>query len=241
VLDEAGKLVRRYSSNDKPSLPDLKTVAFPPYWFKLPEKLSTAAGLHRWVWNLRYANPTVPTPEYSMSTAFGTNTPAEPEGPQILPGNYQVRLTVDGKSVTQKFSVTMDPRVKTSAEDLQKQFALEMKIYHALQQGNVALTQIRNFYKRNEAGEGTLRRSVASGQELQALAQIEPPAPEPGQQPPARTAPPTLSRLIGALQRLAVVVDSADAAPTTQATKAAEQIITQLQSLVAQWEKLRAQ
>ncbi|HEY6970486.1 MAG TPA: hypothetical protein VJA94_14865 [Candidatus Angelobacter sp.] len=234
ILDSSGQLVHHYSSNDHPALPDPKTVAFPMYWFKLPEKLATTTGLHRWVWNLRYANPTVPVPEYSMSTAFGQNTPTEPEGPQILPGTYQVRLTVDGKSIAQKVSVTMDPRVKSSPEDLQKQFALEMKIYHALQQGNAAVAQIRDFYTQNKA-------DPAVSQKLQALAQIEPPTPEagPGQQPSARNSTPTLSRVIGGLERLAVVVDSADAAPTTQATKAADKLTDQLQSLIPQWEKIK--
>ncbi|HEY6969634.1 MAG TPA: hypothetical protein VJA94_10545, partial [Candidatus Angelobacter sp.] len=144
------------------------------------------------------------------------------------------RLTVDGKSIAQKVSVTMDPRVKASPEDLQKQFALEMKIYHALQQGNAAGAQTRDFYTQNRA-------DPAVSQKLQALAQIEPPTPEagPGQQPSARNSTPTLSRVIGGLERLAVVVDSADAAPTTQATKAADKLMEQLQSLIAQWEKIK--
>jgi hypothetical protein len=235
VLDESGKVIHRYSSQDfQPGIRPA-TVPFPMYWFQPPQRLSTDPGLHRFVWNLRYPNPTVPFPEYSMSTAYGQNTPMEPEGPQVLPGAYQVRLTVDGKSMTQKVSVTMDPRVRASADDLQKQFALEMKIYNALQQGNQALAEIHEFYAHNKG-------NAAMSQKLDALAHIEPPAPETGQQPPARNQTvqaPTLSRSLGVLERLAVTVDSADAAPTTQATKAVDETVNQLQSFVGEWERLK--
>ena len=233
ILDESGKLVRRYSSQDHPVLPQPVNVPFPMYWFRPPQPLSTEAGLHRFVWNLRYANPPASFPEFSMSTAFGQNTPVEPEGPQVMPGTYEVRLTVDGKSATQKISVTMDPRVKVSIGDLQKQFALATKIYQAIEQGDTALAQIRDFYRHN-------RGNPAASQKLEALSRIEPPSQE-GTEPRPRAGgsqAPALSRLLGALQRLAVTVDSADAAPTTQATKAAEETVSQVQSLVAQWEKI---
>lgn len=230
VLDERGNTIRRYSSHDRSSIPEATSVAFPMYWFKPQPALSTDAGLHRFVWNFRYETPSLSSPGYSMSTAFGQNTPTEPEGPQVLPGVYQVRLTVEGKSMTQKFSVTMDPRVQASGDDLQRQFALEMKIWNALRGGHEALVQIREFYARN-------KRDQAMSQKMQALARMEPES-EAGQRSGAAD-PPTLSHLLAELERLQVTVDSADAAPTTQATQAAEKILTQLQSLMEQWEKLK--
>ncbi|HEY6248616.1 MAG TPA: hypothetical protein VI685_01580 [Candidatus Angelobacter sp.] len=230
VLDQAGRAIQRYSSNDQPSLPDPKTAAFPMYWFRLKDKLSTSPGLHRWTWNLRYADPSAPLPEYSMATAFGQNTRKEPEGPQVLPGTYEVRLTVDGKTTRQNVFVGLDPRVRTSPDDLQKQFAVEMKVYGALKQGDKVLAEIHEFYKRN-------RTNPAAAQKMEALAHIEPQASETG--PQARLQPLTLSRTLGALERLAVAVDSADAAPTTQATKAVDEIIQQLEKLIGEWEKVK--
>jgi type II secretory pathway component PulJ len=52
-----------------------------------------------------------------------------------------VRLTVDGKSYTQPLMVKLDPRLKVSAADLQKQFELEMEIGAAMQQAYAALEQ----------------------------------------------------------------------------------------------------
>jgi hypothetical protein len=166
-----------------------------------------------------------------MSTAFGTNTPTEPEGPQVLPGTYQVRLTAGGKTLTQSIVITMDPRVKVSPADLQQQFALEMKIYAALQQANQALTEIREIFKAGNVNEATAAKASA-------IAGIpRPGAAQSDQQSPSTT--PTLTRLTGVLARLLNVVDSADAAPTTQATKAANDAIAQLQRLLTQWQALK--
>lgn len=233
ILDRTGKLVRRYSSDDRPTLPDAKTAAFPVYWFRLAEKLSTEPGLHRCTWNLRYPDPAVPFPEYSMATAYGQNTPKEPEGPQVLPGTYEVRLTVDGRRMSQNVFVGMDPRVRTSPEDLQKQFALAMKIYDALQQGNKVLAEIHEFYRSNKV-------NPAPAHKLEAVSHIEPQTPpEPGQANQSGTPTPTLSRTLGALERLGVAVDSADTAPTTQAAKAVDTVTQQLDSLIGQWEKIK--
>jgi len=60
-----------------------------------------------------------------------------------LPGTYQVRLTVDGKNYTQPLTVKLDPRLKVTAADLQKQFELEMEISAALQQAYAALQERR--------------------------------------------------------------------------------------------------
>ena len=68
-----------------------------------------------------------------METAFGQDTPVLPRGPLVVPGAYQVRLTVDGKTYTQPLTVTLDPRVKVAAADLAKQLDLGLKIRDALQ------------------------------------------------------------------------------------------------------------
>ena len=56
------------------------------------------------------------------------DTPQAPTSPWVIPGQYTVRLTASGKSYTQPLTITMDPRVKTSAGDLQQQFALALHV-----------------------------------------------------------------------------------------------------------------
>ncbi len=49
-----------------------------------------------------------------------------PRGPLVIPGTYQVKLTVKGKSQTAPLEVTIDPRIQNqvTAADLQKQTEL---------------------------------------------------------------------------------------------------------------------
>ncbi|HEX9121378.1 MAG TPA: hypothetical protein VF840_12640 [Terriglobales bacterium] len=142
ILDASGKLVRRFSSAEKPVEPD-KNVAFPSYWFAPPQELETSAGEHRLVWDLRYPDPPSRQKNYDLSAVYGTGIKGLPRGPLVLPGKYEVRMTVDSKSYSQPLMVKLDPRLKVSAADLQKQFELEMEISAAMRQGYAALQERR--------------------------------------------------------------------------------------------------
>jgi len=142
ILDASGKVVRRFSSADKPFEAE-KNVAFPSSWFVPPSKVDTTAGEHRLVWDLRYPDPPSLHKNYDLSAVYGAGISGLPRGPLVLPGTYQVRLTVDGKNYTQPLTVKLDPRLKVTAADLQKQFELEMEISAALQQAYAALQERR--------------------------------------------------------------------------------------------------
>jgi len=98
ILDPAGDIIRKYSSEDKPAAVNLETLNIPAYWVRKPETVSTAAGMHRWIWDLR------PTP------------PPRPVGrggaPLVLPGVYTVRFTAGGKEYSKRLLVKADPRAK---------------------------------------------------------------------------------------------------------------------------------
>jgi photosystem II stability/assembly factor-like uncharacterized protein len=140
IVDSRGKVVRRFSSAEKPVDPD-KKVAFSPDWFRSPKQPDTSAGEHRFVWNLRYPDPPSLQKNYDISAVYQAGVDGLPRGPLALPGAYQVRLTVDGATYAQPLKVKLDPRLKVTAADLQKQFDLEMQISAAMQQGYAALQQ----------------------------------------------------------------------------------------------------
>jgi photosystem II stability/assembly factor-like uncharacterized protein len=120
VSDGAGKVLRRYSNEDKvaPTPEELRSNLIPPKWPQMHGPLPAAAGMHRWVWDLRAATPTATRYDYPIS-AVPHRTPLEPQGPMVVPGKYTVRLTVDGHSETASLTVKMDPRVHTSMADLE--------------------------------------------------------------------------------------------------------------------------
>ena len=126
IFDSAKKLVRRYSSADKPEPID-PMLNVPLYWIRPPSIPGTTAGLHRFVWDLCYPPPDAVDHEYPISAIY-RDTPRYPLGPLVVPGEYSVKLTVNGKTYTQALTVKMDPRVKTPLAGLQQQFALAQRI-----------------------------------------------------------------------------------------------------------------
>ena len=114
VFDAQGNLVRTMSSTLPPPI---EGEAFPRYWLATPESraLTTRVGLNRVNWNLYYDDPPAVRHdlENEMNMVAGAATPG-PHGPQVLPGVYKLKLTVDGKDYTRDVTVVNDPRVGQS-------------------------------------------------------------------------------------------------------------------------------
>jgi len=127
ILAADGKPVRRYSSADSSEPVNEKELNVPPYWIRPPQSVSTAPGMHRFVWDLHYPAPDAVEHEYPIAAIY-RDTPRLPLGPTALPGTYTVKLTVNGQTFTQPLIVKMDPRVKTSAAGLEQQFTLATRV-----------------------------------------------------------------------------------------------------------------
>ncbi|MFN8092794.1 MAG: glycoside hydrolase [Vicinamibacteria bacterium] len=130
ALDATGRVVRRFASDD-PVEPPVEGRNIPDYWLRPPQRLSAAAGLHRFAWDLRETTPRAASFSYPIA-ATPFDTPREPRGPWVLSGSYTLRLTVDGRVLTQPLTVKMDPRVKTAAADLAAQHALSTRLCDAM-------------------------------------------------------------------------------------------------------------
>ena len=114
VFDSKGSLVRTMASTPPPPI---EGAAYPHYWLAAPETrmLSTHVGLNRVNWNLLYDDPPALRHdlENQMNMVEGSTTPG-PHGPQVIPGVYTLKLTVDGKVYTSEVTVMNDPRVGQS-------------------------------------------------------------------------------------------------------------------------------
>ena len=152
-------------------------------------------------------------------------------GPWALPGEYTVKLTVNGQSSTQPLTVKMDPRVKTSQEDLQKQFDLAQQVLVLTGETNGASRQAAQLLEKLKAlapkvtgrkyqklaeqvDKMTKDTQAVLGQE--ARGELAAGAP----QPTDRT---TLRYVSGALGELERAIESADVAPTADAQAAFNQ------------------
>ena len=228
ILDGAGKLIRKFSSSEQPPRPE-KPPAIADYWFKPPAPLGHKAGMNRFVWDLRYPPPPTIETSYSISSIYGQDAIREPEGPLALPGNYQVRLTFAGKTHAQPLVVKMDPRVGTSAADLQRQFELDSRIASALERDTVAYREVKKAQARAQQ-PATSKEFQTLAAELAALA---------GDSDPDSNKHVALKKLNGQLASLETAVESADRAPTAQAQSTFERLSAELEGYLKQWEALR--
>lgn len=125
ITDAKGNLIRTFSSND--TLYTIPAVNIPLYWIRPQSVLSASAGAHRFLWDLKYTPINIPV-SYPM-TAVKNNTAPEATAPWVMPGSYTITLQANGKTYTQPIEIKIDPRVKTSVQDLQKQHDLSMICY----------------------------------------------------------------------------------------------------------------
>ncbi len=162
IADEHGQIVRQYSSEDKPyaTSTELDKQLIPLYWLRMPTVLSAQPGMHRWVWDLHYAQPTATHYEYPIS-AVPHDTPREPQGPLALPGSYTVRLTVNGHAITAPLTVKMDPRVPASSADLSSLFDLEKKLAEMVSQSSEASLQAHSIQEQLAKVPGTSKPALA--------------------------------------------------------------------------------
>jgi photosystem II stability/assembly factor-like uncharacterized protein len=132
ILDAKGQVVRRLSSQEE------KKDDQPPEWpdrVEEPKTIPAHAGLNRYAWNLRYEEPVqIPGAFYSDDG---------PEGPLALPGDYTVRLSADGKSLTSPLKLALDPRVKDGT-GLPAQFALALQTREQITALHRAVNEIRD-------------------------------------------------------------------------------------------------
>jgi photosystem II stability/assembly factor-like uncharacterized protein len=102
-----------------------------------PTTASMATGVQRVTWDLQ-AQPITSFPGMVL---WG----ASANGPTVLPGTYQARLTVDGRTLTQSFTVKKHPWRQVSDADLLEQFDLALQIRDKVNEANNAVIQIRRL------------------------------------------------------------------------------------------------
>jgi photosystem II stability/assembly factor-like uncharacterized protein len=240
ILDADGKLVRRYSSMDKPETTEAemaKTVSVPLYWVRMPKILSGQAGMHRWVWDLRFPLPKSERHNYPIS-AVPHDTPSEPQGPTVLPGQYQVRLTVNGHGSSAPLTVKMDPRVKVTRDGLLRQLRLEQQLvvimnetYDMSAQARSAQEQLRKLAPQTSGDTG----GAVAAMDKKLAAMLGGGGGFSGPVSPV----PTLGRVQGGAGTLFGALGNADAAPTKSQVSAVTALMTDFATVSKQWDAIK--
>jgi photosystem II stability/assembly factor-like uncharacterized protein len=106
--------------------------------------LSVSPGANRITWNLRHES----IPNIPGAYVFGSL-----QGRRVVPGDYQVRLSVGDWSMTQPLEVRMDPRVETTVAEYVEQDAFVTEVA-------AELTALHRAAARNDDVRGQLEALV---------------------------------------------------------------------------------
>jgi photosystem II stability/assembly factor-like uncharacterized protein len=235
ILDAAGKVIRTYSSRETPPLDE---PADPDD--KKPEKeIKAEAGLNRFVWDLRFEEAHRVPGYYLWEYGDGAR------GPVAAPGQYQVRLTVNGESHVSPLEVKLDPRVNVSPADLAQQFNMEVDIHELLNHVYDAVNQIQDVrsqvagLKRRLPENASAKNITSSADDLEKklvairdqFLNLKISANE-----DSLAYPPQID---AKLAYLAMDVGSADSAPTEAEQKEFEKLKRQSGEMFSRWDELQ--
>jgi hypothetical protein len=184
IADSTGTVVRRWASDQAPERPRAGQY-FADAWLPRLAPLPARAGHNRFVWDLREPRPRTDDDDFSIAAVPEVGTPVVPQGLLVPPGTYEVRLTVDDRTLTQPLTVVTDPRVRVTASELAQQRAL----YRELAETLAALAAVKAEVA-DEVSRPDARRS-----------ELDPLTAE-------------LAAVAGVLAGLATDVESVDRAPT---------------------------
>jgi hypothetical protein len=233
IVDARGTVIRKYPPKEEKREEGDQATGREE---RKPKPLPADAGVNRFVWDLRYDD----APKVPGAVSWGGGV----TGPLVVPGTYQVRLTVQGKRYTAPVEVRPDPRVKTSPQDFAKQFELRMKIHQQITRAHQAVNQMRDVRKQIKDLSGRLdddarnKNILDAGKELdnkmnaveEQVIQTKSKAPQDPLNYPIK--------LNDKLSALGATVESADSAPTKQSYEVFESLRQRLDAQLAKWNAL---
>ena len=149
ILDDAGKLVRSFSSerlaSGESAAAGGEDEEEGPRRARPMPRVPNQQGLNRFIWDLTYPGPRDGGGRISAN------------GPAAVPGRYRVRLTANGVTQLQPLVVREDPRVTkdgVTLADLRDQFQHNMRVRDLVSDANRAVARAREAQARLRAASG---------------------------------------------------------------------------------------
>ena len=236
VFDEHQKLVRKFSSDD-PTPPLHPPLPVAERWFPKPAVIEKTAGAHRFLWNLITGGPDGPSAD--DDSEYRT-----PNGPKSAPGNYRIRLTVDGKSQEQPLEVIMDPRSPATPDVLAHQFQLAQEIFGETLEARRALAEIGSAQKQladtqQKSGERNENLKTALAAAQSELLEILTNTNTNTNKEHASSEGPGLQGAFGDLASALRVVESGDREPPSQAIELYKESSQHVKTRIAEWSQFK--
>lgn len=145
ILNEAGEKIRTLTSKEEPEEKmgqDEGSYSDSKY---KPPPLPITPGLHRHVWDLKHDGArTIPR------AILDSGQPKE--GPLVTAGEYKLRLIVDGRVLTEKVEVRMEPRVTLAAATLREQERYALKLRDEISALGDVVTRLRSVRQQLQDG-----------------------------------------------------------------------------------------
>ncbi|MBL0899966.1 MAG: glycosyl hydrolase, partial [Reyranella sp.] len=239
--DSAGRKIISYASDDE-------TLA-------KPRRPGTKAGLHRFVWDMKYPGPT--RIDYALAPARPTPLvpdPENPPGPTVVPGSYGVELSVGVQdkskasakpvSLSATFSGGKDPRLPTTQAEYAAQFELHKELVASLSKLKEALNRLRRVKRRlveatqhiDKGGRGLRSRAAAIDKKLSAIEAImvDP------QRKSVRDVLRNPAGLNDTLFDMIAMATTADRPPTSQTVAVSREVMAKVDQQIAAFEAVMA-
>jgi hypothetical protein len=237
ILDAKGQVIRKFPAKRQGG-DEVSGEEDEGFGRGAERPLPAEAGLNRFVWDLRYEGAS----RVPRSPLWGGNT----DGPVAIPGNYQVRLTVQGKTYTAPLEIKPDPRLlaHVTQQDLEQQLDLLLKIRGSVTQAHDTINQIRDIRAQITAlnkrleGQPQAKAVAEAGKQLdKKMTEVE----EVLIQTKAKSNQDVLNypiRLNNYLVALGGVVESAEGRPTQASFEVFAMLSRQLDEQLAKWKQI---
>src|SRR6185437_15295113 len=180
IRDAQGReVLRTLSSTPNPDLQafEAEPQTVPDYWKQPLHPLATGAGMHRAVWDLRYALPGNPRLSLPMSAVDHDTAPA-PRGPMVAPGPREPNAATDLPKLTHLQRAILD--ALRAASTAAQAIAAERKSLASGSPEEARLAALAGAAGRGRGGRGALVGApslvVAQSQLLGLLNLLESPA-----------------------------------------------------------------
>ncbi|MEO7431182.1 MAG: hypothetical protein ABIR62_04045, partial [Dokdonella sp.] len=257
ILDADNAVVRTYTSEltrdpdpavdraayDKTcqASPESPDCSVPLYWPSRIKSVPTSAGMHRISWNLRYQP--LATERQPIEIAVPHRSSPPPSSPWAPPGDYTVRLTAGGKTLTQPLTVRLDPRVKTPAAALRENTKLSLEMY------GLARTTRMAYAQAHDLGVAVAKLGPVQSKEAESLKtaldaiapdELHGEAREEAKDRGGAHPPSTLNDVSDAALSASLALQAADTAPTAAQIAACVQARAQANEAMARWEMVQS-
>lgn len=223
-MDSKGELIRAFDTQPDEEKNEIELTDF-------------KHGGNRFVWDMRYA----PASDFEEMILWW----ASMQGPKAMPGDYSVKLMVNGNSQEQKFKILKDPRASMSLADMQAKFDFLIQVRDKVSEAHEAISDMRSAkaqiqevsdrLKSQEDMEELVEKAEAVIEDISIIEKALYQTKNKSRQDPLNYP----IKLTNKLAHLSSLEGMSDFAPTTQSEEFRKEVTAKINAELAKWQDIR--